>query len=148
MFCVSPKDREAIVVVGVPVEIDRSPRGSLAPVDGDVPGIRVLFIYPTYRNMLSPAIGLLAAVLVERGHEVQLFDTAYYAATYGHGESMDAAGRLMEGHNQPPGAASSSFEPGREIGNEGVGGSRKIGGLADRFGKDETGEMGCDRRIG
>ena len=77
-------------MVGVPVEIDRSPRGSLAPVGGDVPGIRVLFIYPTYRNMLSPAIGLLAAVLAERGHEVQLFDTAYYAATYGHGESMDA----------------------------------------------------------
>ena len=75
---------------GVPVRIEQSSGGMSAPGLDDAPGIRVLFVYPTYRNMLSPAIGLLAAVLKERGHEVQLFDTALYADTYGQGESLDA----------------------------------------------------------
>ncbi len=75
---------------GVPVRIKHSSGGMSASGLDDAPGIRVLFVYPTYRNMLSPAIGLLAAVLTQCGHEVRLFDTAYYAATYGHGESMDA----------------------------------------------------------
>ena len=75
---------------GVPVRIEQSSGGMSASGLDDAPGIRVLFVYPTYRNMLSPAIGLLAAVLKERGHEVQLFDTAYYAGTYDQGESLDA----------------------------------------------------------
>ena len=74
----------------VPVMISRVPGGGGADGSDDVPAVRVLFVYPTYRNMLSPAIGLLAAVLKERGHEVQLFDTAFYADTYGQGESLDA----------------------------------------------------------
>ena len=74
----------------VPVSISQAPGGVEADSSGKVPAVRVLFVYPTYRNMLSPAIGLLAAVLKERGHLVQLFDTAFYADTYGHGESLDA----------------------------------------------------------
>ena len=81
---------------GVPVRIEQSSGGMSASGLDDAPGIRVLFVYPTYRNMLSPAIGLLAAVLTQCGHEVRLFGTAYYAATYGHGESMDADVRKSE----------------------------------------------------
>ena len=47
--------------------ISRVPGGGGADGSDDVPAVRVLFVYPTYRNMLSPAIGLLAAVLKERG---------------------------------------------------------------------------------
>jgi anaerobic magnesium-protoporphyrin IX monomethyl ester cyclase len=44
--------------------------------------VRVLLVYPNYRgmNMLPPAIGLLSACLLESGHEVELFDTTYYAS--------------------------------------------------------------------
>lgn len=74
----------------VPVVISQASGSVETDGPGEVPAVRVLFVYPTYRNMLSPAIGLLAAVLKERGHEVQLFDTAYYADTYAQGESLDA----------------------------------------------------------
>jgi len=42
--------------------------------------IKVLFVYPNMRgmNMLPPAIGLLSAILKDRGHQVELFDTTYY----------------------------------------------------------------------
>ena len=44
---------------------------------------RVMLIYPNQRgmNMLPPAIGLLSAILKDRGHTVQLFDTTYYEST-------------------------------------------------------------------
>ena len=50
--------------------------------------IRVLLIYPNYRgmNMLPPAIGLLSAVLLQAGHEVELFDTTYYQSVEPGGE--------------------------------------------------------------
>ena len=48
-------------------------------------GIKVLFIYPnTYgMNMIPPAIGLFSALLKERGHQVEIFDSTYYAIDYG-----------------------------------------------------------------
>ncbi len=61
---------------GVPVVISQAPGGVGTDGPGEVQAVRVLFVYPTYRNMLSPAIGLLAAVLTQCGHEVRLFDTA------------------------------------------------------------------------
>ncbi|MDP7066550.1 MAG: hypothetical protein QF637_02905, partial [Acidimicrobiales bacterium] len=39
----------------VPVMISRVPGGGGADGSDDVPAVRVLFVYPTYRNMLSPA---------------------------------------------------------------------------------------------
>jgi hypothetical protein len=45
--------------------------------------IRVMLVYPNQRgmNMLPPAIGLLSAILKDRGHIVELFDTTYYEST-------------------------------------------------------------------
>lgn len=42
--------------------------------------LKVLFVYPNYRgmNMLPPAIGILSAILKNRGFSVKLFDTTYY----------------------------------------------------------------------
>ena len=53
---------------------------------------RVLLIYPNYRgmNMLPPAIGLLSAVLLEAGHEVQIFDTTYYESVDGSKPATDS----------------------------------------------------------
>ncbi len=44
---------------------------------------KVMLIYPNQRgmNMLPPAIGLLSAILKERGYTVKLFDTTYYEST-------------------------------------------------------------------
>ncbi|SVD69255.1 uncharacterized protein METZ01_LOCUS422109, partial [marine metagenome] len=52
------------------------------PVAGPDERVKVLLIYPNYRgmNMLPPAIGLLSACLLKSGHEVELFDTTYYAS--------------------------------------------------------------------
>ncbi len=48
-------------------------------------GIKVLFIYPNTfgMNMLPPAIATFAAILKREGHEVQVFDTTYYAIDHG-----------------------------------------------------------------
>jgi radical SAM superfamily enzyme YgiQ (UPF0313 family) len=48
-------------------------------------GIRVLFLYPnTYgMNMVPPAIAFLSALLKQKGHEVELFDSTYYDVSYG-----------------------------------------------------------------
>ena len=53
--------------------------------------IRVLLIYPNGRGttMLPPAMGLLSAVLKERGHEVELFDTTFYASVDDYSGSTD-----------------------------------------------------------
>ena len=34
-------------------------------------------------NMLPPAIATFSAILKEQGHEVQVFDTTYYATDFG-----------------------------------------------------------------
>ena len=43
-------------------------------------GIRVLFIDPNIfgMNMLTPAVALFSAMLKNKGHKVELFDTTYY----------------------------------------------------------------------
>ena len=48
-------------------------------------GINILFIYPNTfgMNMLPPAIATFAAILKGQGHEVQVFDTTYYAVDFG-----------------------------------------------------------------
>ena len=63
-------------------------------------GIRVLFIYPnTYgMNMLPPAIAMFSAILKEKGHQVQIFDTTYYSLDYG----IDSDGSKMERLNVVP----------------------------------------------
>jgi len=57
-------------------------------------GIKVLFIYPNTfgMNMLPPAIALFSAILKKEGHEVEIFDTTYYAVDH----DMDSDGRKME----------------------------------------------------
>jgi len=61
--------------------------------------MRILFLYPNFRgmNMLPPAIGILSAVLKKAGHEVKLFDTAYYESLAGDNRDPDAfkSDRLM-----------------------------------------------------
>ena len=63
-------------------------------------GINVLFIYPnTYgMNMLPPAIALFSAILKERGHRVEIFDTTYYSIDYG----VDSDGSKVENLNVVP----------------------------------------------
>jgi len=48
-------------------------------------GIKVLFLYPNTfgMNMLPPAIAMFSAILKEKGHEVKVFDTTYYAVDHG-----------------------------------------------------------------
>ena len=48
-------------------------------------GINVLFIYPNTfgMNMLPPAIATFSAILKKEGHQVEIFDTTYYAVDYG-----------------------------------------------------------------
>ena len=47
--------------------------------------INVLFIYPNTfgMNMLPPAIATFSAILKKEGHQVQIFDTTYYAVDHG-----------------------------------------------------------------
>jgi len=69
------------------------------PVAGPDERVRVLLIYPNYRgmNMLPPAIGLLSACLLESGHEVELFDTTYYASVdEDDGELKDSDGKKSD----------------------------------------------------
>ncbi len=68
------------------------------PAAGPDERCRVLLIYPNYRgmNMLPPAIGLLSAVLLEGGHEVQVFDTTYYESVDGETELADSDGKKSE----------------------------------------------------
>tara|TARA_B100001250_G_scaffold350895_1_gene322820 strand:+ start:681 stop:2300 length:1620 start_codon:yes stop_codon:yes gene_type:complete len=63
-------------------------------------GIKVLFIYPnTYgMNMLPPAIAGFSALLKKNGHEIEIFDTTYYAMDYG----IDADGTKVERLNVVP----------------------------------------------
>jgi len=48
-------------------------------------GIKVLFLYPNTfgMNMLPPAIATFSAILKNQGHQVQVFDTTYYAIDFG-----------------------------------------------------------------
>jgi len=48
-------------------------------------GIKVLFLYPNTfgMNMLPPAIATFSAILKQHKHEVQVFDTTYYAVDHG-----------------------------------------------------------------
>ena len=69
------------------------------PVAGPDERIKVLLIYPNYRgmNMLPPAIGLLSACLLQSGHEVELFDTTYYASVdEDDGELKDSDGKKSD----------------------------------------------------
>ena len=69
------------------------------PVAGPDERVRVLLVYPNYRgmNMLPPAIGLLSACLLESGHEVELFDTTYYASVdEDDGELKDSDGKKSD----------------------------------------------------
>ena len=68
------------------------------PAAGPDERCRVMLIYPNYRgmNMLPPAIGLLSAVLLEGGHEVQVFDTTYYESVDGETELADSDGKKSE----------------------------------------------------
>ena len=63
-------------------------------------GIKVLFIYPnTYgMNMLPPAVALFSAMLKKEEHQVEIFDTTYYAINYG----IDSDGSKMENLNVLP----------------------------------------------
>ena len=63
-------------------------------------GIKVLFIYPnTYgMNMLPPAVALFSSMLKKNGHQVEIFDTTYYAINYG----IDSDGSKMENLNVMP----------------------------------------------
>ena len=63
-------------------------------------GIKVLFIYPnTYgMNMLPPAIALFSALLKERGHSVDIFDSTYYQTDHG----VDSDGTKAERLNVVP----------------------------------------------
>jgi len=62
--------------------------------------MKVLFIYPnTYgMNMLPPAIAMFSAILKKEGHQVQIFDTTYYAIDYG----IDSDGTKVERLNVMP----------------------------------------------
>ena len=62
--------------------------------------MKVLFIYPnTYgMNMLPPAIAMFSAILKNEGHQVQIFDTTYYAIDYG----IDSDGTKVERLNVVP----------------------------------------------
>tara|TARA_B100001123_G_C15264251_1_gene1007808 strand:- start:79 stop:1695 length:1617 start_codon:yes stop_codon:yes gene_type:complete len=48
-------------------------------------GIKVLFLYPNTfgMNMLPPAIATFSAILKQQKHQVQVFDTTYYAVDHG-----------------------------------------------------------------
>ena len=48
-------------------------------------GIKVLFFYPNTfgMNMLPPAIAMFSAILKKEGHQVEIFDTTYYATDHG-----------------------------------------------------------------
>ncbi|HCV33732.1 MAG TPA: radical SAM protein [Acidimicrobiaceae bacterium] len=95
---------------GTPVELDVGRKGSPAdrievpyrrhwPLAGPDERVKVLLIYPNYRgmNMLPPAIGLLSACLLESGHEVELFDTTYYASVdEDDGELKDSDGKKSD----------------------------------------------------
>ncbi|SVC06116.1 uncharacterized protein METZ01_LOCUS258970, partial [marine metagenome] len=74
------------------VRIGNHPRPADTSGEIDRPGIRVLLIYPNGRgmNMLPPAVGLLSAVLKDHGHNVELFDTTYYASVDDFGEVTDS----------------------------------------------------------
>jgi len=99
-----------LVVQGTPVDlaIGRSnPSGGSIevasrrqwPVASPEEQVKVLLIYPNYRgmNMLPPAIGLLSACLLESGHEVELFDTTYYASVdEDDGELKDSDGKKSD----------------------------------------------------
>ena len=63
-------------------------------------GIKVLFVYPNSygMNMLPPAIALLSAVLKEKGHSVELFDTTYYKPDF----NTDSDGTKVERLNVLP----------------------------------------------
>ena len=63
-------------------------------------GINVLFIYPNTfgMNMLPPAIATFSAILKQHNHQVQVFDTTYYAVDYG----IDSDGSKEEGLNVIP----------------------------------------------
>ena len=63
-------------------------------------GINVLFIYPNTfgMNMLPPAIATFSAILKQHNHQVQIFDTTYYAVDYG----IDSDGSKEEGLNVIP----------------------------------------------
>ena len=47
--------------------------------------VKVLFVYPNTfgMNMLPPAIAMFSAILKKHEHEVQVFDTTYYAVDHG-----------------------------------------------------------------
>ena len=47
--------------------------------------VKVLFVYPNTfgMNMLPPAIAMFSAILKKHKHEVQVFDTTYYAVDHG-----------------------------------------------------------------
>ena len=63
-------------------------------------GINVLFIYPNTfgMNMLPPAIAMFTSILKSKGHEVDIFDTTYYAIDYG----IDSDGSKVEKLNVAP----------------------------------------------
>jgi len=63
-------------------------------------GINVLFVYPNTfgMNMLPPAIALFSALLKERGHKVEIFDSTYYQTDYG----IDSDGTKMDFLNVVP----------------------------------------------
>ena len=63
-------------------------------------GINVQFIYPnTYgMNMFPPAIAIFSSLLKKHGHNIQIFDTTYYAIDFG----IDADGTKMERLNVVP----------------------------------------------
>ena len=63
-------------------------------------GINVLFIYPNTfgMNMLPPAIAMFTSILKSKGHEIDIFDTTYYAIDYG----IDSDGSKVEKLNVVP----------------------------------------------
>ena len=98
---------EGVNVQHTPVELAIGPNGGEGaatdvrswPVAGPDDRIRVLLIYPNYRgmNMLPPAVGLLSACLLQSGHEVELFDTTYYASVdEDDGELKDSDGKKSD----------------------------------------------------
>jgi len=54
-------------------------------------GIKILFLYPNLfgTNMIPPAIALFSAMLKEKNHKVEVFDTTYYKVD--HGTNSDKA---------------------------------------------------------
>lgn len=63
--------------------------------------MKILLLYPNLygMNTLPPAIGLFAAILKDRGHEVQLFDTTVYDGLY---DSIDTDKQKSENLNARP----------------------------------------------